>query len=576
VYLMIKNKSNILFKYPLIAIVICFLGACGSSKPYTLGPIKTFDPDNKNIPKPAESEEHFSWETLYLSTFYQIEKPLDLGRSFQKAGQYLGISGRDEAENVNVLDEVPNSSWYTRRHFYEPMDIAALKQGPNKAGGPDTSRTITVIRGKSEGVTPGFTVKDAKGSIFVIKVDPPELPGIKSSSEVIATKLYYAAGFHTPQNSISFFDPQQLAVGDKATITKAGGEQKMTRADLEQILDQAYKREDGKVRVLASKYVEGQPLGPWDFMGTRDDDPNDRIPHEDRREVRGLRVLASWLNDTDRRTANTLASYVEEGGKKYVRHYLLDMGSTLGTDGTGLRQTKRGQEYRFDPRYMALLYGTLGIYVKPWAEPEAQDRPFYPSIGYFEAELFDPGNWVTSYPNPAFEKVTPRDGFWGAKMVMSFSENEIKAIVKTAEISNSQAEDYLMQVLLDRGVKIGRYWFQKVNPLDKFKAKHIDGKLILTFSDLAVDANLFDSSQTTYRYSVSRDGKRLLQQEMTSTPSIEVDFSVMQLQQTEEPAVIKIQIHTLRDDKVYPHKKIDVYVSIENRQARVVGLERED
>lgn len=551
------------------------LCACGSSRPYSLGLVKTFDPDNKDIPPPSETVEHFSWETLYLSTFYQIEKPLDVGWSLQKMGRFLGLNGYDEAENVNVLDEVPNSSWYTRRHYFNPMSIEALQQGPNIAGGPDTTQPITVIRGKSEGVTPGFTIKDANGDTYIIKLDDPKTPAMKSSSEVIGTKIYYAAGYHTPQNSIAFFDPEQLVVGEKATITKNGEKQKMTPADLQQILEQAYTREDGKVQVLASKYVEGQPLGPWQFLGIRDDDPNDRIPHQDRREVRGLRVLASWLNDTDRRTANTLASYVDEGGKKYIRHYLLDMGSTLGTGGTSLRHTKRGQEYRYDPRYMGLSYITLGLYVKPWTLPEAQDRPFYPSVGYYEAKLFDPGSWVTSYPNPAFEKVTPRDGFWGAKMVMAFSEKEIRAIVETAGIPNPEAEDYLIEVLMNRREKIGRYWFKKVNPLDKFKAQRKANTLRLSFSDLAADADFADSSKTSYRFTAGLDGQKRLRPQLTNLPVIEVDLSSLQIQD-ETPAVYKFQIHTLRNGEVHPNKRVDVYVAVNKAQARVVGLERED
>lgn len=568
-----RNNKKIPFWYPaFIAVVFALIAGCSSSKPYTLGPVKTFDPDNKTIADPAETEEHFSWETLYLSTFYQIEKPLDLGFMFRKVGRGLGIAGRDEAENVNVLDEVPNSSWYTRRHYFEPMGMAALKQGPNTAGGPDTTQQITVIRGKSEGVTPGFTIKDANGNTFIIKLDVPEVPEMKSSSEVIATKIYYAAGYHTPQNSLAFLDPEQLVVGSKATITKNGTKQPMTQADLDQILARAY-TDNGKIRVLASKYVEGQPLGPWRFWGTRDDDPNDRIPHEDRREIRGLRVLASWLNDTDRRTANTLASFITENGNKYIRHYLLDMGSTLGTDGTDLRATKRGQEYRYDPRYMALSYITLGLYVKPWTRPDAANRPYYPAVGYFEAEIFDPGSWVPSYPNPAFEKVTPRDGFWGAKMVMAFSEEEIRAIVETAQISNPDAEEYLIQVLLKRQEKIGRYWFRKINPLDRFETQRNEHTFTLSFSDLGVEGGLFNQSETSYRYSVSRDGKKLLNGKRSDTPSLEIDLPAQQKQG--EPTVLKVQIHTLRNGAIYPDKKIDVYITVDETSVRVAGLERE-
>ncbi len=568
------HKSQL--KWVLITVCLVFTVACGSSRHYTLDPIKTFDPDNRDIPMPSESEEQFSWETLYYTTFYQVEKPLDLGWTFRKVGGLIGLSGPEEAANVNVLDEVPNSSWYTHRHYYEPMDSAALIQGPNKAGGVDTSRPVTVIRGKSEGITPGFTIQDARGDIYVVKIDEPQFPEMLSSSEVISTLIYYASGYFTPQNSIAFLDPDQLEVGSEATITKGGVRESMTPADLARLLAMARKEENGKIRVLASKFVEGRPLGPWSFLGTRDDDPNDLVPHEDRRELRGLAVLASWLNDTDRRSGNTLASYVQENGTGYIRHYLLDMGSTLGVGGRSLRHIKQGNEYRIDPRYISALYISLGLYVKPWSTERAKESPFYTAVGYFESEIFDPGRWVPSYPNPAFEKITLRDGFWGAKMVMSFSDEDIRVIVESGQITNPEAEEYLIQTLKVRRDKIGRYWFSKVNPLDKFKAKINGDMLTLSFSDLGVEGNLFDDTQTGYRWSAGTKKHILAERQVSNRPVLEIDLADVKPGGLDEhePIIIEYKINTLRNGKPEPGKIITVYVALENNKSKVVGLNR--
>lgn len=556
----------------LLVALLAIVSACSTSRPYTTGPVKTFDPDNRDIPEPGETEEHFEWESLYLSTFYQVEKNLDLGRLLQKLGQFTGISGRDEAKNVNVLDEVPGSSWYTHRHYVNPMTAEELKRGPLRPEEtPDTSRTLTVISGKSEGVTPGFTIKDARGNIFIIKLDQPDFPELQSSSEVIATNIFYASGYYVPQNSIAYLDPQQLVITDDATIEKDGEEHTMAAADLQEILSKAYMRSDGKVRVLASKYVDGKPIGPWNFVGTLRDDPNDRVPHEDRREVRGLRVLASWLNDTDRRHGNTMAVYVNEGDKSYIRHYLLDMGSTLGSAGKTLRHTKRGQEYRYDPRYMGLLYASLGLYVKPWARPGAQNRPFYPAVGYFESELFDPGSWVPSYPNPAFEKVTPRDGFWGAKIVMSFSNEDIRALVEAGRISDPDAADYLAETLIRRRNKIGEYWFGRMNPLDKFDVRKEGNKMLLSFSDLSVEGGLTEPTSHRYLYSVSVNEEPLFRNRTADKPEIAFEINT----KAKSKQIIKIELYTLREYQEGRGKKIDVYVELQNDNARLVGIDRE-
>ena len=63
--------------------------------------------------------------------------------------------------------------------------------------------------------------------------------------------------------------------------------------------------------------------------GVRDDDPNDTVPHEHRRELRGLRVFAAWLNHTDMKEDNTLDMFVEEGGRHFVKHHLVDFGEAF-------------------------------------------------------------------------------------------------------------------------------------------------------------------------------------------------------------------------------------------------------
>ena len=73
---------------------------------------------------------------------------------------------------------------------------------------------------------------------------------------------------------------------------------------------------DGRVRVTASRYLAGRPIGPFRYYGTRTDDPNDVIPHENRRELRGLRLFAAWTNHDDTRAHNTQDVTVHGGWTK--------------------------------------------------------------------------------------------------------------------------------------------------------------------------------------------------------------------------------------------------------------------
>ncbi|MDZ7682724.1 MAG: hypothetical protein U5J63_13675 [Fodinibius sp.] len=266
----------------------------------------------------------------------------------------------------------------------------------------------------------------------------------------------------------------------------------------------------------------GYPVGSWAFEGTRSDDPNDRVDHEHRREHARMRVISSWLNDTDRRDANTMAVY-EDGG--YIKHFVQDFGNTLGANGAKIHQPIYGQAYLIDPRYMALNTISLGFNVNSWETIDAKDYIPYPSVGYFRAEVFKPGQWVSAHPLPAYENMTLRDAFWGAKQVMSFSDEDIQAIVETGQLSNPEAEKYLTEVLIKRRDKIGRYWFSRINPIDKFKVKKSKGNIVLLFNDLGVTGKLCKPEETHYDYTASVvEGKQILKDQSTKTVRISVDI----------------------------------------------------
>ena len=581
----------------LIAVALAaVLAGCAASKPYTLEPVKTFDPDNQPVAEPASIEQNMYWDRIDLSVFHQLEKPLNLNWTGRKVGQLVGIAGGKQADNVNALDEPPNSSWYTRRHFYDPMTPEELARGPNpeKGAGPDTSGTWTIWRGKSVGAASGFFIEDTQGDRFLIKLDKPAYPELASSAEVISTKIYHGAGYYVPQNSITYFDPDQLEIGPDATIEEGGSLRPMVRDDIRRVLEGMPRTEGGKIRGMASRFVSGAVLGPWNFRGRRSDDPNDRVRHEHRRELRGLRVISSWLNDTDRRAANTLAVYTDE---QYVKHYLQDMGSTLGANTGSPHRPVHGQAYMIDQRKIAQAWLSLGSYRFPWWDYE--HLILYPAVGYWRADVFKPGDWVPTYPNPAFEKMTLRDAFWGAKQVMSFSDADLEAIAETAQISNPAAEAYLLAVLKKRRDMTGRYWFARMNPLDRFRIEAAQPPEIasaeaadrpgrsraLAFDDLAVTGDLESAEASSYVYSIQHDGETLVQQTAQASSiglTTDAGESIAEYLNrngfaADDERVIRIQIRTRRADEA-PSKYVRVYVHYpaDGAPPRVAGIEREE
>ena len=553
----------------LIGFVAFLLLGCAGSRPYATGPIKTFDPDTTQIPEPEEKPQYQYWDRIDNTIFRQIEKPLDLNQTFRFAGRMVGVAEARQADNINHLDEVPESSWYTYRHYHDTMSTQELARGPNTVK-PDTSGIWTIFRGKLEGANSGFFVQDASGNRFLIKFDGYEYPELTTAAEVIGTKIFYAAGYTVPEATITHFKPGQVVIGEGVKVSVEGETRPMTRQDYFDIIENRPRNDKGQIRALASKFVDGSPVGPWNFEGTRYDDPNDRVAHEHRRELRGMRVISSWLNDTDRRDANTMSVYTEQG---YIKHYVQDFGNTLGANGTSIHTPIYGQAYLIDPRYMAFSAVSLGTFVRPWEQQETTVP--YPAVGYFNVETLHPGRWVPVHPIPAFENMTLRDAFWGAKIVMSFEDEDIRTIVETGEISNPQAIDYLVETLSKRRDKIGRHWFSRINPLDKFIPQYSQGKLQLDFTDLGVTGGLWSPQQHRYRFDVWIDGEPLFYNRITEDSRIAFTLNQEQFRNNKKQ-ILKISIHTLREYRDGEGKKVTVFIELENGSARLVGINREE
>jgi hypothetical protein len=103
-------------------------------------------------------------------------------------------------------------------------------------------------------------------------------------------------------------------------------------------------------------------------------------------------------------------------------------------------------------------------------------------VGLIESDAFDPAKWQPNYPAAALDNHLPDDDYWAAKQVMAFTDEDIRAIVKTAEYSDPRAEEWIAQSLIERRDKIGRYAFDLVLPLDNFRLEGNE----LKYDDLAV------------------------------------------------------------------------------------------
>ncbi len=85
------------------------------------------------------------------------------------------------AKNINTIDEVPDSNWFTNRIGTTTITIDQIARGPIVGAPPDPSKWM-LIREKTAGVHPGFTARDAKGETWFLEFDPPFYPGGRDRS----------------------------------------------------------------------------------------------------------------------------------------------------------------------------------------------------------------------------------------------------------------------------------------------------------------------------------------------------------------------------------------------------------
>jgi hypothetical protein len=411
--------------------------------------------------------------------------PIDLSDQYDFVeNSFLGAG--DEADqravNINTVDHVPNSGWYTQRlGTAEVLSVQDVIRGPYR-GQPPQPGIWTIVGAKNEGISPGMTARDSTGTLYFIKFDPPSNPEMATGAEAISTRLFWALGYNVPENYLTTFRREDLRIAPETKLDDEHGRRRpMVEADVDAVLRKAARNADGSYRVVASEGLPGKDVGPFKYFGTRPDDPNDIHPHEHRRELRAMRVFGAWLNHDDSRAINTRDFLQDAGERKVLRHYLIDFGSTLGSGSTRAQGTRAGNEYIWEARPTFISMVTLGFYVRPWLKVH---YPNLPAVGRFEANFFNPERWKPEYPNPAFDNARPDDLFWGARCVIAFSDEALLEVTRTAQFSDPEATAYMTQTLITRRDKIAQLWLNVVLPVVDFELSP-DG--VLTFHNVAVE-----------------------------------------------------------------------------------------
>jgi hypothetical protein len=440
-----------------ISVFALALVSCASSPQFPLQAPLTRDADETPFAQaPEEYYSPFAWDGANYMVFHPIAR-------------FFAVDPAGAATNVNALDEVPDSSWFENRIGARTLTPAEIERGPcsDKVLDPSSADgSWTIDKGKDNGANPGFRVNIKGLGKFMLKTDPETEPDRATGATAVASRIYHALGYYTACDTVVYFRPSLLKLEPGLTVTNNQGvTSPFDQARLDKILKQASHR-NGLVRMVASAWLPGKPIGPYRYEGTRDDDPNDVIPHEDRRDVRGARLIAAWLNHFDSREQNTMDVFLpldkdKKEGPGFVRHYIIDMGDCFGSQWTVDGISRRlGNSYVFDAGHVVEDFLSLGIQRRPWEKAQLTGGIF----GYFSARDFDPEAWRGEYPNPAFMRMTEQDGAWMARILASFGDDAVRAAVKVGQYELSN-ERYLVETLIARRNLILQRYFAKVSPI---------------------------------------------------------------------------------------------------------------
>lgn len=560
--------------YCLVAVAFLLSGCASHIDRYPLAePVWQDDDQTPFSPRP---EEYFSPQ---IGDFVDktLLRPLSMAFKVDPGG---------EALNLNSMDEVPNSSWFTNRAGrggYSMED--AIRGGCN--GPPlDPAGPWKVVAAKRDGATPGFQIKDAMGRRYLLKFDGEVKSGLSqperaTAADVFGSRMYWAAGYWAPCNQLIYFDRAVMEIEDGATKKdELGRVVPLLPEDVDFMLALATQEADGTYRSMASEFLPGRPIGPWTYEDVRWDDPNDAIDHHERREIRGAYLWAAWIAHTDVREQNTLAVWMktDEDGSGYVRHYYLDFGDCFGAlNSDDLYSRRLSYSNYLDFSDLAADLFTFGARTPVW---ETLERgPAGNVFGYWNSEPFDPEWWDPGYPNPAFGRRTERDDAWAARILAFITPEMVNTWVDMGQFTKPLYAREAKRILLSRRETLLARFLGRLSPLSLPEVTTELGGASLCLRDLAVVGGVtspehrryFARAMTDERDPLAMEGAAVVSGDRVCVPIPDAEGSET------DPTYLVVEVSVGTVDPSFIPRPAWVHLyHLGGTNYRVVGLERPD
>lgn len=364
-----------------------------------------------------------------------------------------------EAGDINALDEVPAGSWFDpgATPAAPPPSLPLTLLPPEDGGAWPPALSPDHPAAALEGAV--AIARDARGDRYVLRRDPPARPGLRTGAEVVAGHLARALGYLGP--------PAQIVDLSPADLRSPAASPDLARA----FLAAGSPAHAGRLRVSATRWppLPGVDLGATLASDTRRDDPNDRVPHRDRRTLRALGVLAGWLRLSRLDPEHLRDVYVGPPGRGHVEHHLVGLHGAFGADRVGAPAEDGGP--------LQHLF-TLGLL--PERDP-LRIQPRFLSIGELDA-LVTVRDVSPSPPFAPLDRALPGDEYWLAKRIAALPRDALARAVAAGRFEPAAAS-WLVGVLDHRRAQLAIHAFSRVTPCEVDRVE--PGALVLRDPGLA-------------------------------------------------------------------------------------------
>ena len=134
---------------------------------------------------------------------------------FRPLAEVFAVDPPGPAVNVNSLDEVPDSAWFTnrlgrRKPSREELLAGACAPEDILDGEKAEPGSWHIDQGKPNGASAGFRIRVNGTQKFMMKTDTPQQPERPTAASAIGAAIYHAVGFYTSCEQIVYFDPKVL------------------------------------------------------------------------------------------------------------------------------------------------------------------------------------------------------------------------------------------------------------------------------------------------------------------------------------------------------------------------------